>query len=77
MAVTIKDIARHSGVSRTTVSRVINNNGYVKEETREKIESAIRELNYSPKCNCKKFNNKKTNTIGVVVPEINNPFSQK
>ena len=74
MAVTIKDIARHSGVSRTTVSRVINNNGYVKEETREKIESAIRELNYSPSAIARSLTTKKTNTIGVVVPEINNPF---
>jgi LacI family transcriptional regulator len=74
MAVTIKDIARHAGVSRTTVSRVINNNGYVKEETREKIEAAIKELNYSPSAIARSLTTKRTNTIGVVVPEINNPF---
>lgn len=74
MAVTIKDIGKHAGVSRTTVSRVINNSGYVKEETREKIEDAIKKLNYSPSAIARSLTTKRTNTIGVVVPEISNPF---
>lgn len=74
VAVTIRDIARASGVSRTTVSRVLNNSGYVKEETREKVESAISELNYTPNAIARSLSTSKTNTIGVVIPEINNPF---
>lgn len=74
MAVTIRDIAKVSGVSRTTVSRVLNNSGYVKEETREKVEAAINELNYTPNAIARSLSTSKTNTIGVVVPEINDPF---
>lgn len=74
MAVTIRDIARESGVSRTTVSRVINNSGYVKEDTRKKVEEAIKKLNYSPNAIARSLSTQKTNTIGVVVPEIDNPF---
>jgi len=74
MAITIKDIARHAGVSRTTVSRVINNSGYVKDETRKKIEKAISDVNYSPSAIARSLTTKRTNTVGVVVPEISNPF---
>ncbi|WP_432663209.1 LacI family DNA-binding transcriptional regulator [Wukongibacter baidiensis] len=74
MAVTINDIAKAAGVSRTTVSRVLNDSGYVKEETREKIEKAIKELNYTPSAIARSLSTNKTNTIGVIVPEINNPF---
>lgn len=74
MAVTINDIAKAAGVSRTTVSRVLNDSGYVKDETREKILKAIEELNYTPSAIARSLSTNKTNTIGVIVPEINNPF---
>lgn len=74
MAATINDIARTAGVSRTTVSRVLNDSGYVKEETREKILKAIQELNYTPSAIARSLSTNRTNTIGVIVPEINNPF---
>lgn len=74
MAITINDIAKAANVSRTTVSRVLNDSGYVKEETREKILKAIKELNYTPSAIARSLSTKKTNTIGVIVPEINNPF---
>ncbi|RKD29475.1 LacI family DNA-binding transcriptional regulator [Thermohalobacter berrensis] len=74
MAVTIDDIAKAAGVSSATVSRVLNNSGYVKDETREKVLKAIKELNYTPSAIARSLSKKKTNTIGVVVPEINNPF---
>ncbi len=74
MAVTINDIAKESGVSRATVSRVLNDSGYVKEETREKVLKAIKELNYTPSAIARSLSTNKTNTIGVIVPEINNPF---
>lgn len=45
---TIKDVAKHAGVSVATVSRTINNSGYVGVESRKKIELAIKELNFYP-----------------------------
>lgn len=74
MSVTINDIAERCGVSRATVSRVLNDSGYVSQETKEKILSVIKELNYSPSAIARSLSTSKTNTIGVVVPTINNPF---
>ncbi|EYE87746.1 hypothetical protein Q428_11675 [Fervidicella metallireducens AeB] len=74
MAVTIKDIAKMAGVSRSTVSRVLNNSGYVNENTKNKVLSVINELNYTPSAIAKSLSTNKTNTIGVIVPEIDNPF---
>ncbi|RKD21522.1 transcriptional regulator, LacI family [Caminicella sporogenes DSM 14501] len=74
MAVTIKDIAKAAGVSRATVSRVLNDSGYVREETRQKVLKAIKELNYTPSAIARSLSTSRTNTIGVIVPEINNPF---
>ncbi|WP_035294186.1 LacI family DNA-binding transcriptional regulator [Clostridium sp. KNHs214] len=73
MAVTIKHIADKAGVSLATVSRVLNDSGYVKEETRKKVVQAIKELNYTPSAIARSLTKKKTNVIGVVVPDINNP----
>src|ERR1700682_4378812 len=47
-APTIKDVAAHAGVSPMTVSRVVNGEGYVRQETREVVEAAITTLKYSP-----------------------------
>ena len=74
MAITIKDIAKAAGVSRATVSRVLNNSGYVKEETRQRVLDIIEKLNYTPSAIAKSLSTNKTNTIGVLVPEISNPF---
>ncbi|WP_420829639.1 LacI family DNA-binding transcriptional regulator [Crassaminicella indica] len=74
MPVTINDIAKEAGVSRATVSRVLNDSGYVKYETRQKVLKAIKELNYTPSAIARSLSTKKTNTIGVIVPEINDPF---
>ncbi|MFD3157605.1 LacI family DNA-binding transcriptional regulator [Haloimpatiens sp. FM7330] len=77
MAVTIYDIAKKADVSRSTVSRVLNDSGYVKEETREKIIKVMKELNYTPSAIARSLSTNKTNTIGVVIPEISNPFFGK
>jgi len=71
---TIKDIAKIAKVSPATVSRVINNSGYVKLETRTSVEDAIRENGYVPNVLARNLSKNETNTIGVVVPDINNPF---
>lgn len=74
MATTIHDIARISGVSATTVSRVLNNNYPVKKETREKVEKIINELGYKPNEIARSLILRTTSNIGVVVPGITNLF---
>ncbi|MDK2786914.1 MAG: LacI family transcriptional regulator, partial [Epulopiscium sp.] len=71
---TIADVAKYAGVSITTVSRVINNNYPVKEETRQKVEEAINALNFKPNYLARSLIGKSTHTIGVVVPSITNLF---
>ena len=74
MAITIKDVARLSGVSVTTVSRALNKRGYVSENTMAKIYSAIQELNYSPNQLARSLYNNQTKAIGLVVPSVAHPF---
>ncbi|MFP4547584.1 MAG: LacI family DNA-binding transcriptional regulator [Fidelibacterota bacterium] len=69
MKTTIADIARKAGVSKMTVSRVINNTGAVAAQTREKIEKLIRDMNYHPDQIARSLSSKKTRTIGIVIPK--------
>ncbi len=72
---TIKDIARLAGVSITTVSRVINNKREgVGEETVERIRRIIGELGYEPNVVARSMITKRSHTIGLVLPDIRNPF---
>ena len=71
---TINDIARMAGVSKTTVSRVLNNTGYVNQETRDNISRIIEETNYFPSATAVNLSKRESTTIGVVVPEIDNSF---
>lgn len=72
--ITIGQIAQLAGVSKSTVSRVINNSGYVHENTRSKIEAIIEEYHYTPSAYAQNLSRRETNTIGVVLPELDNPF---
>lgn len=74
MNITINDVADEAGVSITTVSRVLNNNYPVKKETRERVEKAIKKLNYTPNVMARSLITKKTSMIGVIVPGITNLF---
>lgn len=74
MMSTIKDVANLAGVSVATVSRVLNKNGYVHEDTLKKVERAIEKLNYKPSTVARSLYNKKSRLIGLVVPNIVNPF---
>lgn len=74
MGVTLQDIARASGVSCATVSRVINSSDAVKPETREHVLETIRKYSYVPNAIARSLSRNETNTIGVVVPDILNPF---
>lgn len=71
---TIFDVAKEAGVSKSTVSRVINMDKRVKEETRIAVEDAIRKLNYSPSFMAQAIRTRKTHTIALVVPEYTNIF---
>lgn len=70
----IKDVAKRAGVGVGTVSRMLNDSGYVAEETREKIEIAMRELNYTPNELARNLYHKRTGIIAVIVPNVSNPF---
>lgn len=72
--VTIKQVADLAGVSKATVSRVMNNSGYVSPQTREKIENIVKQYNYLPSASAVNLSRQETNTVGVVVPEIGNMF---
>lgn len=74
LTVTIEDVAREAGVSITTVSRVVNDNYPVKIETRQRVEEAIKKLNYRPNPIAVSLVRKTTNTIGVIVPGISNMY---
>ena len=70
----IQDVAKRAGVAPITVSRVINNSGYVSQETRERVEAAILELGYVPNILARGLRSKRTHTLALVVTDITNPF---
>ena len=71
---TIKDIARKAKVSHTTVSRALNNKSRIKSETKEKILSIAKELNYRPDFIARSLVMRRTKTLGLVITTIANPF---
>lgn len=71
---TIKDVAKKANVSVATVSRVINKKGYVNEETRMLVETAIHQLNYVPNELARSLFNKHSKLIGVLVPHFDTQF---
>lgn len=71
---TIKDVAKRAGVSVTTVSRVLNNRGYIGEATRKKVYKAMEELDYQPNEVARSLFRKKSNIIGLIVPTVAHPF---
>jgi LacI family transcriptional regulator len=72
--VTIYHIADEAGVSIGTVSRVINGKGLVSQKTRNRIQKAIQKYNYSPSQTAQSMVNKKTKSVGIIIPQIRNPF---
>lgn len=72
MAKTISDIAREAGVSISTVSRVMNNTKSVSEELKERVYRAIEHNNYTPNIHAQNLVTKKTDIVGVIVPDISN-----
>ncbi|MBS4208154.1 LacI family DNA-binding transcriptional regulator [Bacillus sp. FJAT-50079] len=72
--VTMKDVANMANVSVATVSRYINNSGYVSEDARIKVQKAIEKLKYSPNEVARSLYQKQSKFIGLLLPDITNPF---
>jgi LacI family transcriptional regulator len=71
---TMADVAREAGVSSMTVSRVINDKGEVSEVTRERVLGVIERLGYRPSGIARSLATQRTGTLGLVVPDVANPF---
>ncbi len=72
--VTIMDVSTRAGVSKSTVSRFIANNGYVSKEKRRAIDAAIKELNYRPNTMARGLRSNRSDIIGLVVVDVASPF---
>ena len=71
---TVVDVARAAGVSVGTVSHVLSGRKTVRPETRARVEQAIRELGFRPNSIARSLTRQRTQTIGMVVPDVTNPF---
>jgi len=71
---TVLDVAKRAGVAPITVSRVINNSGYISQATRERVEEAVKELGYVPNTLARGLRSKQTKTLALVVTDITNPY---
>lgn len=71
---TLADVAAEAGVAITTVSRVLNNRGYLSQETKAKVAAAIEKLGYRPNQVARALHGKATQTIGLIVPSVALPF---
>lgn len=71
---TIRDVAKHAGVSVATVSRYLNGKGYVGADTAQAVQRAINDLNYEMNAVARSLTTKQSNLIGLILPDITNPF---
>ena len=71
---TIKDVAKHANVSIATVSRVINGSSLASAESKRRVLKAIKELGYEPNALARGLVSRKSNTIGVLIPDVSNLF---
>ncbi len=72
--ISIREIAKLSGVSIATVSRIINNNGRFSHETKKRVLSVIKENNYETNSMAKALRMNRSNTVGIIVPNLSNAF---
>lgn len=71
---TMRDVAEQAGVSIFTVSRVVNDSGFVRDETRERVEEAIEALGYVPSAVARRLRSRDFHAIGLLISDITNPF---
>ncbi|MCG3208130.1 MAG: Catabolite control protein A [Anaerolineae bacterium] len=74
MPVTLRDVARKAGVSIKTVSRVVNNQSEISEDTRQRVQDVIDELGYRPNLIARGLVTQRSFTVGLIFPDITNPF---
>lgn len=72
--VTIYEVAKNAGVAISTVSRVLNNSPNVSEETKKKVDIAIKELSFRPQMSARKLASKEPNMVAIAVPSFTTPF---
>lgn len=72
--VTINDVAAQAGVSKSTVSHVVNHTRFVEESTRQRVEQVIDELGYQPSQVARSLSTNRTATLGLIVSDVSNPF---
>jgi len=70
----LKDVAKNAGLSVNTVSRVLNNRGYISEKTKDKVYRVMKEMNYQPNEMARALFRKRSNMIGLIIPTISHPF---
>ena len=75
MSITLRDVAKEAGVSISSASRVINNDKYASESLKKKVNDAIKKTNYKPNMVARSLKINKTRTIGIVFPDIIQPFT--
>lgn len=73
----IRDVAKLAGVSPSTVSRALSQKIYVEEETRKRVMDAVRELDYKPSLAARSLKDKGSRLLGLVIPDIQNPYYPK
>jgi LacI family transcriptional regulator len=71
---TMREVADHAEVSVATVSRVINNIGYVSPDLKDRVREAMQLLNYQPSALARSLRRQETRTIGVLLPQVDQPF---
>lgn len=72
--VKLEDVAKLAGVSKTTVSRVLNNRGYLSQKTIDKVHAAIDQLHYRPNVIARQLFKQKTNLVALIFPTVDDPF---
>ncbi|MDZ7838486.1 MAG: LacI family DNA-binding transcriptional regulator [Actinomycetota bacterium] len=72
--ITLKDVAQESGVSVPTVSRVLNNEKFVSSQVRDRVKAAAKKLNYEPMWTARSLRLRKTNIVGIIIPNVADYF---
>ncbi|SDN14202.1 LacI family DNA-binding transcriptional regulator [Limosilactobacillus mucosae] len=70
----LEDVSAVAGVSKTTVSRVLNHRGYLSEKTIAKVQKAMQELDYRPNIIARQLYKQRTDLVGMIFPTVDNPF---
>lgn len=74
MSTTIKDIAKKLNISIATVSKALNDSYDISDKTKKRVRETAKKMNYKPNAIAKGLVTSKTNTIGLIIPDITNPF---